>query len=161
MPPAEPEMLTIVREFNAPRDLVFQAWTEPDHIKQWWGPKDFSCPSYTAELKVGGRYLGCMQSPEGQSFWSGGEFLEIDPPRRIVTLDHFSDENGNIIDPSTFGFDPAWPKQMKVTVTFDELAGNRTRLTVVQSVPTELAKTVQADTGWVQMLDKLADHLAT
>lgn len=57
--------LIISRTFDAPRELVWRAWTVPEYTMRWWGPKDFTVPSSTIDLRVGGRYLNCMRSPEG------------------------------------------------------------------------------------------------
>ncbi|HUI73255.1 MAG TPA: SRPBCC domain-containing protein, partial [Spirochaetia bacterium] len=72
--------LVITRIFDAPRELVWKAWTDPRFVMQWWGPKGFTSPSCKIDLRVGGRYLFCMRAPDGQEFWSGGEYVEIIAP---------------------------------------------------------------------------------
>ncbi|KAF5075772.1 Activator of Hsp90 ATPase -like protein [anaerobic digester metagenome] len=73
--------LLVERVFDAPRELVWKAWTEPGYLKRWWGPKGFTAPAIEIDLRVGGRYLYGMRSPEGQDFWSTGEFREGCPAR--------------------------------------------------------------------------------
>src|SRR5512134_2988905 len=79
--------LVITRVFDAPRELVWKAWSEPEHFKRWWGPKGFTCPVCQIDFRVGGKFLGCMRSPEGQDFWSTGVYKEIVPLERIVSTD--------------------------------------------------------------------------
>lgn len=79
--------LVIKRIFDAPRELVWDAWTEPEQIMRWWGPKGFSAPVAKIDLRVGGAYLNCMRSPEGKDFWSKGVFREIVAPERLVMTD--------------------------------------------------------------------------
>ncbi|MFA6239944.1 MAG: SRPBCC domain-containing protein, partial [Candidatus Hydrogenedentales bacterium] len=93
-------VLVIARVFDAPREMVWKAWTEPEQVKQWWGPEMFSAPVCTSDFRVGGKYLYCMRSPEGQDFWSTGTYEEIVPMERIVSSDSFADEKGNIISAS-------------------------------------------------------------
>ena len=71
------QMLVLTRTFNAPRSLVFKAWTEPERVMRWWGPKDFTCPVCEIDLRPGGTYRNCMRSPEGKDFWSQGIYHEI------------------------------------------------------------------------------------
>ena len=66
------EDLVIMRVFDAPRETVWKAWTEPKHFMRWWGPKGFTSPDCEIDLCVGGKYLYCMLSPEGQDYWSTG-----------------------------------------------------------------------------------------
>jgi len=71
------EELFITRIFDAPGELLWKAWTEPESVKRWWGPKNFTSPFAKIDLRVGGTYLYCMRSPEGQDFWSTGVYREI------------------------------------------------------------------------------------
>jgi uncharacterized protein YndB with AHSA1/START domain len=83
--------LVITRVFDAPRELVFKMWTEPKRCKKWWGPKVFTSPVVKIDLRVGGRYLNCMRSPEGKDYWSTGIYREIIPMKRLVMTDSFAD----------------------------------------------------------------------
>jgi uncharacterized protein YndB with AHSA1/START domain len=64
----------IERVFDASREMVWKAWTDPKYISLWWGPKDFTAPFCEVDLKVGGRFKYCMQSATGQRFWNNGFF---------------------------------------------------------------------------------------
>lgn len=159
MTPAEPE-LVITRVFDAPASLVFRAWTEPEHFVRWWGPNGFTTPVCKIDLRPGGAWHVCMRSPDGRDYWSKGIYREIVAPKRIVTTDYFSDEAGNLVQPTQYGLPADWPAEMLLTVTFVERAG-KTTLTVRQSVPLSLAQSIGAIEGWNQSLDRLAGELAT
>ena len=81
--------LVIIRIFDAPRELVWMAWTEPEHFMRWWGPKDFTAPFCQIDLRVGGKYLNCMRSSNGKDYWSTGVYREIVPMERLVFTDSF------------------------------------------------------------------------
>jgi uncharacterized protein YndB with AHSA1/START domain len=69
--------LVIERIFDAPRELVWRAWTDPERMKRWWGPKDFTAPHITIDLRVGGKYVSCMRGPDGNDFWSTGVYRKL------------------------------------------------------------------------------------
>jgi len=146
--------LMIVRIFDAPRELVWKAWTEPENVKRWWGPKGFTSPVSKIDLRVGGRSLYAMRSPEGKDFWSTGVYREIVPFERIVATDSFADENGNIVPASHYGLSGVWPLELLVTVTFEEQSG-RTKFTLrhVGLPPGEMSDLTKA--GWNESFDKL------
>jgi len=153
------EVLVIERIFDAPRELVWKAWTEPERVMRWWGPKGFTSPVCKIDFRVGGTYLFCMRSPEGQDYWSTGVYREIVPLERIVWTDSFADEKGNVVSPSDYGMSPDFPSEALITVTFEELGG-KTKLTLQQSIPVALAEEAGAREGWNGSLDKLAESLA-
>ncbi len=157
-PPAEPE-LVITRVFDAPRELVFRAWTEPEHFVRWWGPNGFTTPVCKIDLRPGGVWHVCMRSPDGRDYWSKGVYREIVAPERIVSTDFFSDAAGHRVPPAQYGLPADWPAEMLLTVTFAEQDGG-TRLTVRQSVPEALARSIGAVEGWNQSFDRLAEQLA-
>lgn len=154
-------VLTITRVFDAPRDLVFRMWTQPEHVKHWWGPKIFTAPVAELDLRVGGTYLFCMQWPDGRRIFTAGEFREIVAPERLVMTQYFSDEHGNRLDPAVHGEDFASgiPAEIFLTVTLAERDG-KTTMTIVQTIPASVAERVGAFEGWNQSLDKMAGHLA-
>ena len=81
----------ITRRFDAPRTLVFRAFTEPERLRHWWGPTGFSWVSCTMDLRAGGTFHYCMRSPDGQDMWGKWIYREIVPPERIVFVSSFSD----------------------------------------------------------------------
>jgi len=159
---AEP-ILTLTRVFNAPPEVVFKAWYEPDQFKQWFAPDGFSIPHCEIDPRPGGILVFSMQSPqwlEGREIWSRGVFREVDVPRRTVSAIHFSDEKGNRLKPSAYGLSEDFPEEMVMTVIFEpEDSGKKTKLTVTQSVPLSVAERNGALIGWGQTLDHLEAHL--
>ena len=83
------EELFITRIFDALRERVWKAWTEPELMKRWWGPKGFTTPYCEIDLRVGGKFLYCMRSPEGKDYWNTGVCREIVRLERIVCTDSF------------------------------------------------------------------------
>jgi uncharacterized protein YndB with AHSA1/START domain len=152
--------LTITRVFDAPREVVFKAWTEPERFARWWGPKGWTTPFCTIDPRPGGRIHFCMRSPEGVEIWNGGVYREVDPPARLVCTDYFADEAGNPVPPTHYGMSPDFPAEALVTVTFEDVGG-RTRLTFRQSIPVSLATRVGAQQGWNETFDRLVEYLAT
>ncbi len=153
------QTLTITRVFNAPRSLVFKAWTEPERVMRWWGPKGFTLPFCTIDLRPGGVCRYDMRSPEGQDFWSQGVYREIVEPERIVCTDTFADEQGNVVSPEHYGVSPDWPVEATIRVTFTERAG-KTRLTLDHFPLPAGRERELCEQGWDESLDKLADYLA-
>jgi uncharacterized protein YndB with AHSA1/START domain len=91
------EELVIRRAFDAPVESVWNAWTDPRKLVLWWGPEGFTSPSCKVDLRVGGKYLFCMRSPEGEDYWSTGVYREIVPLKRIACTDSFADSEGNVV----------------------------------------------------------------
>ena len=83
---AEPsaDTVRITRIIDAPREEVFQAWTEPEQIRRWWGPGEFTCPEAEVDLRPGGSYRLAMQPTEGDPFIVGGTYREVEPPARLL-----------------------------------------------------------------------------
>ena len=150
--------LVITRVFDAPRELVWQAWTDPQHIQRWWGPKDFSAPACKIDFRVGGKYLFCMRSPEGRNYWSTGVYREIVPLERIVCTDSFADAEGNVVPATYYGMSPDFPLEMLVTVTFEDQAG-KTKMTLKHSGLPAGDMSEQTGAGWNESFDKLAKSL--
>ena len=151
--------IVISRLFYAPRELAWRVWTEPAFVMQWLGPKNYTSPSCTSDLRVGGTYLYCMRSPDGNDYWSTGVFREIIKPERIVCTDSFADEKGNVVPATCYGMSPDFPIEMLLTVTFEVLSG-RTRLTLRHDgIPAgELRDSTRA--GWNESLNKFDSVLA-
>jgi uncharacterized protein YndB with AHSA1/START domain len=140
--------VTFVRVFDAPRDVVFKAWTDPMQLAQWWGPKGFTNPVCEVDARPGGKMLIHMQGPDGAVYPMTGVFREVDPPKRLVFTNAAVDLDGNVL------------LEGMTTVTFEE-QGGKTKLTVrssataVAPVAVEMIKGMNE--GWAQSLDRLAD----
>jgi len=143
--------LTITRIFDAPRELVYKAWTDPKLVAQWWGPRQFTNPVCEMDVRPGGTLLIHMRGPDGVVYPDKGVFHEVVAPERLVfTSSAFEDEQGN-------------PQlEVLITVTFTELYG-KTEVTlqadVLKSTPEVEAPLSGMEEGWKQSLDKLAENL--
>jgi uncharacterized protein YndB with AHSA1/START domain len=150
----------ITRNFDAPRDLVFQAWTDPAHLTRWHAPHGCSIEFRSFECSEGGRFHSCIHTPDGYQCWCVGEYLEVDRPQRLVYRMISADANGQPVEPRDLGMDPDWPQESVVTLTFEEEAG-KTKLTLHQTVSESLAKRTGAYPSWLQMFDRLAEDIAS
>lgn len=150
--------LVIERVFAAPRERVWKAWTEPEQMKKWWGPEQFTAPECRIDFRVGGKYLFCMRSPEGQDFWSTGTYKEIIPFEKIVCTDSFSDAEGNIVSAETYGMKD-FPLELLVTVTFEDVDG-KTKMTLTHTGMPVGEMSDMARAGWNGSFDKLEKSLA-
>jgi len=153
--------ITIARVLNAPRERVWKAWTDPEQFMRWWGPKGFTAPVSQIDLRVGGKYLYCMRSPEGKDFWGTGTFQEIVASEKLVMTDSFADEHGQVVPATYYGMSPDIPLEMLIAVTFEELDGGRTRLTLRHSgiKGISAADREGMQQGWTESFDKLAQML--
>ncbi len=148
--------LVITRVFDAPRSLVFEAWTQPEHLMRWWAPKGCTTPHCKVDLRPGGVFHFCVRLPEGRDIWGIGIYREIVRPERIVYTDSFADANGNPVPPAHYGMSPGYPAETLVTVTFAE-QGGKTLLTLRHSLPGAFPERDGMQQGWTQMLDRLAE----
>lgn len=156
----ETERMTVTRVFDAPRELVWKAWTDPKYVVQWWGPKEFTAPVCKMDFRVGGKTLVCMKSPDGQECWNGIEYIEIVPYEKIVSLMYFADAEGNRIDPAELGYEHEVVESAYDVTLFEDLGNGKTRLTQIGNEPMESARESGQLEGWVQILDKVADVVA-
>jgi uncharacterized protein YndB with AHSA1/START domain len=162
--PADQEFL-FTRVFDAPRNLVWKAFTEPDRLTQWWGPKGYTMLTCKVDLRAGGVFHYSMRSPDGHEMWGKWVYREIVPPERLVTIVSFTDAEGNLL---RHPMSPTWPLELLHTMTLSERDG-KTTLTVT-GVPTnateEERKTFRAgrnsmEAGFTGTLDQLAAYLAS
>ncbi len=153
-------MLFITHIFDSPLNEMWKAWTKPESVMKWWGPKNFTAPVVKIDLKEGGSYLYSMRSPEGEDFWSTGIYKEIVPMERIVSTDSFADSDGKVVSASHYGMSGDWPLELTVTVTFEEDDG-KTKLTLQhQGFPNRENRDL-AEAGWNESLNKLDKYLKT
>ena len=150
---AKPTEIVISRTFNVPRELVWKAWTDPQHVMQWWGPKEFKNSSCKSDLRVGGAFHLNMCAPDGSTYPCKGIFREIVEPERIV-YDSEADES----HPCGAGL----PPRSLVTVTF-EGHGNNTTLTLHTRFESEARRDAANLAGysisWGEALERLAEAL--
>jgi uncharacterized protein YndB with AHSA1/START domain len=142
-------VLVITRVFDAPRELVFKAWTDPKHLVQWMGPRGFRSTIEHSDPRPGGRYRIHMRGPEGDDHWSQGVFREIREPERLVMAGSWADAQGSPTTPETL-----------LTLTFEEQEG-KTKLTLHQAVFESASACEEHRGGWNSTLDRLAEYLVT
>ena len=147
----DPRTIVGTRVFDAPRELVWQAWTDPKHLAQWWGPIGFSTTTSAFDMRAGGVWRFVMHGPDGRDYQNRITFDEIVRPERI-TYHHG-------------GGDDVEPGQFRTTVTFEDLGG-KTKLTWRAVFPSaaqrdRVIKEYGADKGLVQTMSRLADYLGT
>jgi uncharacterized protein YndB with AHSA1/START domain len=160
--------IIISRVFSAPKKLVWEAWTYPELVKKWWGPKDFFAPSIKIDLREGGKYIFAMHGPKDSNWdkdmYSAGVYKKIVPNEKLIVTDYFSDSDGNKLKPTNYEQDPNFPDLSVVTVLFEEVDKNKTKLSIIYSKP-ETEKESQAmlrsgmKEGWNSSLDKLSEIL--
>ena len=138
--------LVITRIFDAPRDLVWKAWTEPERITQWLAPKGFTIPMAEGELRAGGRWRQAMVTPDGQELRLGGVYREITPPERLVFTHAWDDEHGNPGHETT------------VTVELIDL-GSRTEMRFRQGEFKSIESREGHEGGWSECFDRLEEIL--
>lgn len=157
--------LVITRLFDAPRVQVYKVWTDPVHVKNWWGPRPFTNPVCEIDLRAGGRFHYVMRSPDGVDFPMKGTFIEIVPNERLVYSDDIyeqadfwkmalGDKVGDDVDFATL--------TSRVTVIFED-AGSKTKLTLTTRFASNDVRdamiSMQMAEGWTQSLEKLVDEL--
>lgn len=137
--------LIIERVFDAPREMVFEAWTRPEHVTKWWGPKDFTLPFCEMDFREGGSYRFCMRSPEKTDHWVWGEYRKIVKPEEIVLTWNRENVHGEISSNTT------------VTLLF-QADGERTRFKLYQALFETVENRDGHAFGWGQCLDRLAAY---
>jgi uncharacterized protein YndB with AHSA1/START domain len=148
-PAQEDRVLVITRTFDAPRELVWQAWSDPKHFKHWMGPKDHPIVHTEGEFRSGGKWRGCLRSTAtGEELWQSGVYKDIKEPERIVF---------------TFAWDRAEGSrspETEITVLFEEHNG-KTLMTFRQAVFESVESRDGHRSGWSSTFDRLAEYLNT
>ncbi|MGC2458944.1 MAG: SRPBCC domain-containing protein [Gallionellaceae bacterium] len=110
----------ISEKFPVSVEKMFALWTNPDHLSHWFGPAGVKIVRHSMDLRVGGIYHFCLQTPDGQLMWGKWIFREIDAPKRLVWIHSFSDERGGL---TRHPLSDTWPLQLVSTVNFQEVDG--------------------------------------
>ena len=143
--------IELSRVIDAPRELVFEAWSDPKHLTQWFGPKGFRIATKEIDVRTGGVWRFDMIAPDGTVYPNRMQFRRIEPPH-LIEMDHGSDKDDD-------------PDMFRVIITFDAQSDGKTVLTLRQLHPTKAQRDAKVGFGAVefghQTLDKLAQHVAT
>ena len=148
----------ITHLFNAPVDLVFEAFTDPKHLERWFAPNGCTISYKSIDVSVGGKFHSCISDPKNGDCWCIGVYKEIIKNKKIVYEIAIADENGNLTEPATIGMDKEWPMKTLVSITFKEI-NKQTEITLRQTVSEKIAKRTGAHPSWIQMLEKLKEIL--
>jgi uncharacterized protein YndB with AHSA1/START domain len=140
----------VERQFNAPHTLMFQVFTQPEHLKRWWAPQPYTVPVCTVDLRPGGIWHYCMRSPEGQNHWARSVYSEIVPSEKLAYISTFADEHANPIE--------GLPEHL-TTVTFTEEAG-KTQVSARVQFASAAALKVAVDMRMVEGTSMTWDYLA-
>jgi uncharacterized protein YndB with AHSA1/START domain len=144
---ASPE-LTVSRLIDAPRALVFKAWTQQEHAARWWGPRGFTAVSCRLDASLGGAFRIAMRGPDGGVYTKRGVYREIAEPERLVFTYAWEDANGDA------------GHEMRVTVTF-EAQGQQTLLTLHQTGFETIPARDSHQSGWTSCLERFAEYMVT
>ena len=155
--------LVISRLFDAPIELVWKAWTDPEYVMRWWGPTGFTSPSCKIDFREGGKFVFHMRAPKefqgGQDFYTAGVYKKIVPLKLIEFSQGLADKDGNRIDPATMGMPADFPKEIPSALAFKRV-GDKTELTATEYGWTVGQMRDMSEAGLSQCLDKLAEVLA-
>jgi len=153
------------RVFDAPRDLVWKCFTDPERMKQWWGPKGFKVLAAKMDLRPGGTYHYGMRAPNGQTMWGKFVYREVVPQERMVFINSFSDEKGGI---TRHPGNENWPLEMLSSFSFEDAPGGKTKFTVTwtpHNASEDERKTFDSNRqsmlqGWGGTMEQLEAYLA-
>jgi uncharacterized protein YndB with AHSA1/START domain len=162
---AMPDDFVLSRVLNAPRNLVWKCFTDPEHMKHWWGPKGFKVLASKMDLRPGGIYHYGLQTPNGQAMWGKFVYREIVPQEKLVFINSFSDENGGT---TRHPANQSWPLEMISTFLFEDVPGGKTKFTVRWAPHNASASEVQTfdsnrdsmTQGWTGTMEQLDTYLA-
>ena len=161
---SHPEAFVISRVFDVPRERVWQAWTQAEQLKHWWGPRGYKVHTCKVDLRRGGDFHYGMTAPDGSDIWGKFSYREIAAPKKLVFIVSFSDPKGGV---TRHPMSPGWPLYIMSTVEFEEQGKGKTRVTVtwLPHEASESERKVFADgqdsmkQGWGGTLDQFADYL--
>src|SRR5258707_1085483 len=150
--------VVIERTFDAPVDLIWQMWTDPEHFAAWYGPEGATIPVAKMDVRVGGTRLVSMEvtTPGGpMRMWFTGEYREVIENRRLVYTESMSDEHGNVLAPAEMGMPPDHPATTEVRVELEDVGGRTKMVMTHAGIPAGSPGAA----GWTMAFDKLAAHI--
>ena len=154
--------LVVTRIIDAPIELVWKAWTDPQYVMRWWGPEFYTSTTCKIDLREGGSYLFCMRAPQdqgGQDTYTAGVYKKIVPMERLEFTQSLADKDGKKISPAQVGMPADFPAELHMTVVFTA-KGSLTEITITESAWPVSQMYVYSLAGMHQSIDKLAASLA-
>jgi uncharacterized protein YndB with AHSA1/START domain len=163
MTTAQKRTLVVTRDFDAPVALAWRAWTDSDLVKQWWGPTGFTGPVAKMDFRVGGKSVVCMRAPKefgGRDMYNTWTYTRIVPQDTMEFVLHFSDADGNRIEPAALGLPPGMPAEVHHIITVAALGNGKTRMTISEDGYESDQIIELSKAGLEQCLDKMAASFA-
>lgn len=154
------DAVVIERSFDAPADVLWRMWTDPEHFAAWYGPTGATIPVAKLDVRAGGqRLVGMeMQTPSGaMQMWFTGEFVDVVENRRLVYTESMADEDGNVKTAADMGMPEGHPTTTEVRVELSEADGRTTMVMTHAGVPADSPGAA----GWNMAFDKLESHVGT
>jgi uncharacterized protein YndB with AHSA1/START domain len=154
--------LVVTRIINAPVEAVWKAWTEPEQVQRWWGPKDYTSPMCKIDFREGGKYLFSMRAPKeqgGLDYYTVGVYKKIVPMELLDFTQGIADKDGNPVDPAQVNMLPDFPKEIHTAVVFEKLKCDMTKLTITEFDWPVGQMFVYSLAGLQQSIDKLDESL--
>ncbi|MHB1135095.1 MAG: SRPBCC family protein [Chloroflexota bacterium] len=148
--------LVVTRVFAAPVEQVWNAWSDAEQVKRWWGPVGFTAPLARMDFREGGTSLVCMSSPEYGDLYNIWTYREIRPPRKIDFIQSPADKDGNKVDPALAGMPPDVPPEVRTVVALKNIGDNMTEMTVTEFGYTSVQVLALSKAGLEECLDKMA-----
>jgi uncharacterized protein YndB with AHSA1/START domain len=149
------------RRFDAPLERVWQAWSDPDDVKRWWGPEGFTAPLCRMDFREGGTTLVSMRSGEGWELFNTWTYRSIRPMERIEFVNRFADADGNQVSPADLGLPPTIPDEVPHEVSFSRVDDATTEVTVHEFGYPDAQSAEMSKAGMEQCLDKMASLVAS
>ncbi|MFP3907253.1 MAG: SRPBCC domain-containing protein [Acidimicrobiales bacterium] len=152
------DAVVIERSFDAPVELIWRMWTDPEHFAAWYGPDGATIPVAKMDVRVGGTRLVCMEmhGPDGpMQMWFTGEFREVVENERLVYTESMADEHGNVLSPSDTGMPEDAPVTTEVRVDIEPVGASTRMVMTHVGVPGDSP----AASGWAMAFDKLAAYV--
>jgi uncharacterized protein YndB with AHSA1/START domain len=140
-------LLLITRVFDAPRSLVFQVWTQSEHMSRWCAPTGFTIPHSSGDLRPGGVWRSCVVSPEGEELWVGGVYREVVPDERLVFTHVWDEADGS----------PG--HETVVTLEFSDYERTKTKMLFRQEFFRSVSSRDGHEGGWTQSFERLESYL--
>lgn len=150
----EKKELFITHLFDAPREIVFRAWTDPEQLIHWYAPDGCTIEFKSIDITQGGLFHSCIHDPIHGDCWIRGQYTEVSVPERLVFTMVLSDALGSLVSSVEAGKPEDWPAESFTTVMFESI-GKQTKVSIHQTVSEEEAKKTGAYQSWVKMLNKL------
>jgi uncharacterized protein YndB with AHSA1/START domain len=152
------EDLVVTRIIDAPLELVWKAWTEPEHVMKWWGPRHYTSPSAKIDLREGGKFIFSMRAPQeqgGQEHYTAGIYKKIIPLQYLEFTQSLSDKDGNPIDPAQVGMPSDFPAEIRTSIVF-KAKGDMTEVIITEYDWPVGQMYIYSIVGLHQSIDKMA-----